>query len=362
MNLLVINTFHKWERLTPLIEDIISGFKDNNHRIFVLSDKQNKFSELSSLNKKSFFYKINKNNILSFTFKILSVIRKYHVNLVLCCDKYDYYIGSITAKLNRIPCLRIIDSYIDLQFKSLFDKLFERQFITHNILTACFVYNQARKTNKSLNKKYYSVIYTGKKVIIHDENETQKLRKKWACDTNNIVIGMNTTLNDFDGISDMLYVLNDLSEEYPDLRLVISGIGNKKHKLLELCTKLNITEKVIFTGFTKEPEINALAYDICINTSKLGYLPECIFDYLNAGKPIISVNIDGITEVLQDTCNSLLFPYRDTQTLKKHLITILTNKNTRAYISNNALRTSKDFTYQKMITNYENLFCRFIKS
>lgn len=360
MNLLIINSYQKWDRLIPTLERMITGFKNNGHKVYVITNKNTKFNDLSEFKRKRYFLTTGANLYLNTFLKAFYLIRKKNINVLLTLEKYDVIVGSLVSKFFKIANIRLADSYKSFTNNDLLYSLLIRNSVRHCIVTANYAISKAKKYPQSDTIQRFSTVYTTKDRINVSVQDIAETRTKWACDKNDIVLGINTPLNETEGITDLLYAFTELLKDYTNLKLIINGIGNKKHKLIEICTHLKILNNVVFTGFSKTPEINVPAYDICIFSSYVDYFPETIFDYLNYGKPVVSVDICGISEVLQHSYNSLLFKKNDRKTLKNHIESLLVDEEVKTYIAKNALKTSNDYSCQKMITSYENIFCRYV--
>ena len=84
--------------------------------------------------------------------------------------------------------------------------------------------------------------------------------------------------------------------------------------------------------------------------------PLKMFDYLASGKIIISSKLDGINEVLKHNYNAIITDGFNVESWEDSLKSVLTHKFNLNKIRKNAIKTAKEFTWEKrsekMIDSY----------
>jgi glycosyltransferase involved in cell wall biosynthesis len=75
-----------------------------------------------------------------------------------------------------------------------------------------------------------------------------------------------------------------------------------------------------------------------------------------AGLPVVGTQVDGIHEFVQDGYNGLLVPTRNAEALADSMIRILGDGALRKRLSENALQTAKEFSWEKNIHSFTSLF------
>jgi len=84
-----------------------------------------------------------------------------------------------------------------------------------------------------------------------------------------------------------------------DIQLLIVGDGELRTELENLCRKLNVTDKVKFIGFTKNPFKYVSKSDVFVLSSNNEGLPNVIIEALSCGCPVVSTDcISGPREIL----------------------------------------------------------------
>jgi glycosyltransferase involved in cell wall biosynthesis len=104
------------------------------------------------------------------------------------------------------------------------------------------------------------------------------------------------------GFQLLIQAFSKFHNSFPELRIVIAGVGPFSKHLEELTKNLNLEKKVIFTGFVHPLERNTLLTHCEMLVVPSLYEPFGIISLegMIAAKPTIAFNIGGLTEVLSE--------------------------------------------------------------
>lgn len=120
------------------------------------------------------------------------------------------------------------------------------------------------------------------------------------------------------------------------IELIIAGEGPEKDKLYEICRNRN-AENVTFLGFITSVETLLKSSDIFVLPSRFESFPLTILEAMNFGLPIIATNTGGISELIDHNVNGYMVDYNDSQNLKKHLLTLISNEQKRSLMGTASL-------------------------
>jgi glycosyltransferase involved in cell wall biosynthesis len=117
-------------------------------------------------------------------------------------------------------------------------------------------------------------------------------------------------LVDIKGIQDVLQALADLKtrREVANLEFRIVGDGPYRKQLVKLAQKYGVTGQVVFLGYVDEVKKNeelALA-DFLITTPRFDNAPYVLLEAMTYGLPIITTDVGGIAEVVDETTGLLV--------------------------------------------------------
>lgn len=132
----------------------------------------------------------------------------------------------------------------------------------------------------------------------------------------------------------LLYACKILRDDGLDFRLTLAGDGARRLQLKLLTRKLGLVNHVSFPGFVPQNRVSDLffAADVFVMSCaihKSGYrdgLPNVIMEALAHRLPVVSTDVWGIPEVIQDGVTGLLVQQHDPQSLAQGVITMLQNR------------------------------------
>jgi L-malate glycosyltransferase len=161
-------------------------------------------------------------------------------------------------------------------------------------------------------------------------------------------------------IPDVIKVFYKIQQEIPS-KLMMVGDGPERAKAEKLCQDLEITDQVIFFGNSNE--INQI-----LNYSDLFLLPSqtesfglAALEAMACSVPVISSNSGGLPEVNIDGFSGYLSNVGDINNMAQNAVKILKNLQTLAFFKENALKTAHEFSIDKIVPLYENLYLEAIK-
>ena len=127
----------------------------------------------------------------------------------------------------------------------------------------------------------------------------------------------------------LLSVVPELRKEIKNLRILIVGEREEKRNLMEIVKKLKTENPVVFTGFRKDILSIIKISDIVVLTSKWEGMPNLILDRIALGKSVISTDIGGGKEIIEDGVNGFLLKYGDKKALINKIFYLYKNPEVR---------------------------------
>jgi glycosyltransferase involved in cell wall biosynthesis len=96
----------------------------------------------------------------------------------------------------------------------------------------------------------------------------------------------------------------------PHARLAIAGQGPLEHELRALAASLHLDDVVSFLGFREDVHACMAAADATVLASAWEGLPNVVIESLAAGTPIVSTDVGGVREVIDEGVSGLIVPPR----------------------------------------------------
>lgn len=211
-----------------------------------------------------------------------------------------------------------------------------------------------RKFNKDNFDIIYNAIDTASFPFEHNQT-----------DQNNFRIAYFGRLKKYKSVEQLFYSFKEFLEKYPNSKLEVIGRGDYREFLENLSVKLGFSDKVIFYGFvTNEEKVRILSeVDVVVNTSQKEGWGITNIEANACGTPVISANVPGLRDSVDNENSGLLYEYGNIQDLTKQLETALINPEMKQHLREGAVswarKFSWDFSAEKMIKLCEKVIREF---
>jgi len=253
---------------------------------------------------------------------------------------------------HRLPLLVVIPHlFADSVFKEI------------NFILGLYIY---------LSEKPISAVYKGFKFMVISESTKEDLVKRGLPpdDVHVIHCGIDHTLyhpnpsvqkdrvptmiylgrlKKYKSIDHLLNAFSHILKKIPEAKLVVVGEGDFKESLIDLANRLNIKDKVEFTGFVDRREkVKRLqkAWVAVYPSLKEGWGLTNI-EANACGTPVIASNVPGLKDSVVHGKTGLLFEYGDVQKLSDYLVKVFSDADYREKLSQGGLVWAKRFSWDE---------------
>lgn len=198
-----------------------------------------------------------------------------------------------------------------------------------------------------------------------DDSNDHYTKEKFGISDKDIVFGKIARLSVIKGHIYLLKAFQQIVEKIPDAKLILIGSGENKKNLEDYITENKLTDHVIFSGLVKPDEIPSLIsiLDIVVHTALLEGLPRVFTQAMLMSKPVISFDLDGAHEVIDDGKNGYLIEPLNIDMLTEKMIELGLNldktKEMGQYAKNNI---KDDFTVETMVERNHELYQELLKN
>jgi glycosyltransferase involved in cell wall biosynthesis len=125
------------------------------------------------------------------------------------------------------------------------------------------------------------------------------------------VIGTVSVLRPQKALDVLLRATKILVEEFPGLRVLIAGEGDRRLALEELAGELGLEDTVLFLGVrTDVPDVLA-ALDVAVSSSDFEGSPLSVMEYMEAARPVVATRVGGIPDLIDDGEQGLVVEPQD---------------------------------------------------
>jgi glycosyltransferase involved in cell wall biosynthesis len=165
------------------------------------------------------------------------------------------------------------------------------------------------------------------------------------------------------GLDLLLHLLGELFSACPDHDLLLVGDGPDLSRLKQLVAERQIANRVHFAGWQAAvPEI-LLASDLMILPSRWEGMPNVLLEAMACERPVMCSAAEGVAEVLGPLADDQTAPVGNAQLLVRKAIAILQNTEFARQLGlRNRLRVVEEFSLQRMVHRYEDLFQMLVQA
>ncbi len=153
----------------------------------------------------------------------------------------------------------------------------------------------------------------------------------------------------------LLHICSKLKTSTP-WQLVLAGDGPELQRCKDEAEKLNIADRVEFTGLLKDPKALYYESDIAVHASRAESLPNFLVEAQMAGLPVIAYDVGGVGECFVDGESGFLIDHEDEARFVERLEYLIDSKAVRLQMSEAAREYAEQhFTPQAQLKAYINL-------
>ena len=287
------------------------------------------------------------NLVAPFAFRALLKEQKWDI-VIEDINKIPFY----TPLYHRLPLLVVIPHlFADTVFKEI------------NFILGLYIY---------LSEKPIPSVYKGFKIMVISESTKEDLVKRGIPEDDIFVIkcGIDQTLYAVDpqiekyanptvtylgrlkkykSIQHLLAGFSLLVEKIPEARLVIVGEGDYKGHLMDFARKLNLEDRVEFTGYVDEYEkvkrLRKSWVAVCPSLKEGWGLTN--IEANACGTPVVASDVPGLKDSVIDGKTGLLFEYGNVQELSECMLKILSDTEYRENLIRGGVSWAKSFSWDE---------------
>ncbi len=278
-------------------------------------------------------------------------------------------IAVFSAKMARIP--RIIYNVNNLALKrnKVYDKWIDA-YLNENVdffITASKQAKSCLVANRQFDEGHVIQIFNAM-IQPNVVKQRRELLESLKIQPNKFIIVEVALLISRKGQIYLLKALNVIKEKYPriynDIIVVLVGDGQDRPSLEKFVADNNLNNNVVFAGYRKD------YYDF-INSADIFILPSVshedmplvILSAMNLKKSIISTDLAGIAEQIQNNVEGILLKPEELFKLPEEIIKLYSDESLRAKFGENAYKKYiADFSYNGVTSRYLDLYRKLTRS
>lgn len=170
------------------------------------------------------------------------------------------------------------------------------------------------------------------------------------------VVGTVTRLMPSKGNQFFVEAIGHLAARMPTTRFVVVGEGELQTELEAQAAKLGIANRLVFAGFQRDVAAAYAAFDLAVFPSLWEGTPLTAFEALAMGKPIVSTDADGLSDILSPGVDALVVPKRNGPALADAIEAVMADPARRARLGEAARATGQRYGIDRFVRRMEQLY------
>jgi glycosyltransferase involved in cell wall biosynthesis len=167
------------------------------------------------------------------------------------------------------------------------------------------------------------------------------------------VVGCFARLDASKGIDLLLRAMPDL----PDVTAVIVGSGKEHARLVALADSLNVSDRVVFAGWSDSHRNYLTIFDLYVQPSRFEGLPISIIEAMLAELPVVATDVGGVRDGVIHGQTGVLVPPEDPAALARAIRQVLADPGAMHLMGRTGREVAvKRFGMERMVAEYEALY------
>ena len=305
----------------------------------------------------TFALKMNKGLNLLAIFTLVRFIKKNQIDIVHTHSSVDSRTAGIAARISGIKVVRSRHISIPISKSRLtwwqYMKLADRVITSGN-----HIRNTMIQVNKMLAEKIISVPAGVDTQQFSMNRKLKDIRPDYNLNNTHFVVGIVSVLRSWKGHKYLIEAIKIASKVIPNIRLIIVGSGPKEENIKKLINQIELKDYVILTGYQPDPALYYKAMDVVVLPSYSGeatsqVLPQAML----MGKPVISTEIGGLSEVVIHNRTGLIIPAKNSLEIFNAIKDLYEDNELRNKLAEQGrVHALNNFTFEKMIKTTETVY------
>jgi glycosyltransferase involved in cell wall biosynthesis len=201
------------------------------------------------------------------------------------------------------------------------------------------------------------VIYNGVESFAEPEAGSG-FDESWRTSPDTFVFCIPARLHPIKGHAVLFQALVGVRDRLGNSKVLIAGTGPIEAELKSLAAQLHLDDIVVFLGFRQDLPLILSRCDCAVLSSvESENLSVAILEAMMAGKPVITSNVGGMAEAVEDEVTGLVTPIGDANALGEALVRMVEDpERTRLMGQASRDRARAMFTIERMLEEYRDLF------
>lgn len=357
MNILILTTHMNKGGISRYVINLAAGLSGRHHKVWVATSGGEWLGELNKLNIPHRYIPINTKAILSpkvwlSLLLLIPLIKKEKIQIIHGNTRVTQALSFLLGKFCCIPYVSTFHGFYSL---GILRKLFKLAGVR-----SIAVSNAVKKyisENFLVNSDNIDVVYNG--LNISDFTAQKAIDNSLGFKNSDFLIGILGRVSEEKGHLLAVEAFWQISKKYPNTYLLISGKGKLEDKVKLFIERFGLTQRVRFINKDAQQFLDLI--DLLIMPSRQEGFGYSIIEAMVKKVPVVGFNIGGISEIIQDNINGIIFYDYNANSLSDAIDKVINNRQLRENIVARASYDVNRFSLEKMAQATEAVYQKVLK-
>jgi glycosyltransferase involved in cell wall biosynthesis len=294
---------------------------------------------------------------------LASSLQQYNIRIVHCSDILAAYFASLAGRMSRAAVItHVRNHYPEIPWREKMFLLPVRRFVFVSKNTReNFAFKRGRKRSE--------ILYDVPGVVYKPIEDRIAARAKFGLPPEGHVFGMAARVSPQKDFPTLIRAARIVAEKLPGCCFLIAGdhqleAPHRAHyaSLQPLLKQTSTLDRFRFAGFQSEMSPFYGAIDTFVLSSNWEGLPTVTLEATMYGRPVVSTEVGGIAEAIQDGVNGFLVPPKSPDVLAERLIQIATNPDLAQRMTERARQTlTETFGQKRFLEQIDQLYSSLLR-
>ena len=294
---------------------------------------------------------------------LINIIRERNIKIIHSHNLGSNLWGGVIGTIANVPIIiahkhgQDYGTWKSLVVDKIVSKLSQKIIFVSNYEREAFIQGIGAASEKCL------TIYNGISIDNINPRPKNDIRYKYGVKNGDLVVGVIARFAPEKDHETFLLAAREVLKLHSDVTFLLIGEGKTRPRIEKLSYELGINDRTIFTGFVENIADVLPIMDIgCLTSTREG-MGIALLEYMAFLKPIVSTNVGGIPEVVQDGVNGFLVGPGDYRSMADKIITLVDDSELREQMGTEGFSILKHkFTDSIMTNSIERLYDRTLEA
>jgi len=302
-------------------------------------------------------------------FRLVRLLRKQEIDILHVFSPYAGIVGRLAARLAGVKAV-VYTEHSTLENQNALGRV--GNILTYPLNNATIGVSQAVLHSvlrwQLVRRGTFQTIHNGVDLNALDTNRVSpdQIKKSLGIDPQHRVVGNVANLRPAKGHMYLLQAARLVLNQYPEVTFVVVGRETVKgylRQLEEVAERLDIRDRILFTGFRPDAIQITSAFDVFVLSSLWEGFGIVLLEAMALGKPVIGTRVGGIPEVIEDGVNGYLVEPRNPQQLADKTVQLLVDETRRSQMGHKGIQRVRDkFSIQNTVKAVEDVYASVLNT